>query len=114
MIGPTIKVACSICGDAYLSIDDIHVYTFELGGEGDYEFKCPICHDVIRRPTNAVMVRMLLNSGVMYTLLPFSIELTEVRGSGDPVGCDEVIDAHLLLENDEAFAGELAYFLEGD
>jgi hypothetical protein len=89
---PSVKATCSSCSDdVMLTIDEIHVYVQELGGEGSYIFTCPHCKMITTRLAAACTTRALMNAGCLYTV-----------GTISPIDLDMVIDFHYILQDDEA------------
>lgn len=92
-----IKATCSECQrNVDLTIDDVHVYLLELGGEGTYAFFCPVCGEAVQKPAQACTLKALTQIGVMYSLI---VE--------NPITETEVLNFHEMLQDDEA----IKYFL---
>lgn len=100
-----VKVNCGECqSDVQLTIADLHVHMYELGGNGTYAFTCPLCAVYSIRPATATTLRMLTNVGVAYSVGGLPLEMFEPHFEGPPIDHNEVLDFHILLEDDVRLA----------
>ena len=98
----TIKATCPGCGEVDLTADDI---LLRIGGgsfPNSYGFSCPDCSEYIEKPADERIVRLLLSGGVMPVLVHVPAEALEPR-SGPPIGYDDILAFHEILESDDWF-----------
>lgn len=97
----TIKATCPSCGEVTLTPDDIELRVVE-GDEADrsyYAFLCPDCLEIVRKPADSRVIRLLVSGGVEALTLVEVRTLAE-RYDGPPFGPDDLLDFHLLLSTD--------------
>src|SRR5690606_27842159 len=63
---PTSATTRSRCGDVHLTPADLECELAPASDEGSYAFSCPVCEEFPRRPANARVVSVLLDTGVKY------------------------------------------------
>ncbi|MEJ5255285.1 MAG: hypothetical protein WHS89_08055 [Acidimicrobiales bacterium] len=97
----TIRASCSECGDVELTTRDVHVRVCTADNRGTYLFRCPICAMTVVKPAEARTIDLLVASGVSYETWELPLELSEPRGTGQPITHDDLIDFHRLLADDE-------------
>lgn len=78
---------------------DLTVRLFGVDDAGTYTFECPDCGDPVTRPASPRIVSLLLSAGVQREDVSPPAEVLE-RRSGPPIDADDLIDFHMLLEQD--------------
>lgn len=105
MNGPTVRATCPACGDVQLSVGDLSIVVSGAPDAGGvYRFDCPSgCGPVSKRAEKRT-IDLLVASGVDFVVVEESPEVTDpARFHAEPIGHDDVLDAHLLLADDRAF-----------
>lgn len=99
----TVRAQCPACGDVQLTIDDL---TVRVCSDDDtpsaYRFRCPGCEQTVQREASPRIVELLVSAGAPHELWAWPAELAEVR-SGPPLTPDDLLDLHVLLEDDGWF-----------
>lgn len=100
----TIKATCPTCGEVSLTPDDIELRVDERAAtESYYAFECPGCADVVAKPADARVVRLLTSGGV--EVKPLEPDAPEERFPGQaPITHDDLLDFHHLLQDGDWFA----------
>jgi hypothetical protein len=104
----TIKATCPRCGEVGLMPGEIELRVDRSGsGASFYAFTCPSCLDVVRKPADDRVIRLLISGGVRILSLeatprPKPRALAE-RFDGPPITHDDLLDFHGLLERDDWF-----------
>jgi hypothetical protein len=93
----TIKATCPDCGEIALSPKDVVLRLRTAGST--YGFSCPGCCAYIQKRAGNRVVRLLLSGGVVPSVEDIPAEALEPR-SGPPIGYDDLIDFHELLEGE--------------
>jgi len=99
----TVRARCPECGDVALAIGDVTVRTGP--GEppgGSYRFRCPGCETMVTRDASARIVELLLSAGAPHERFTWPRELEE-RPGGPAWTADDILDLHVLLEQDSWF-----------
>lgn len=65
----TIKTTCFTCGDVELRADDLLLELSQQDGTGHYQFTCPYCESVRRRPASQRVAAILLASGIAHRVV---------------------------------------------
>lgn len=99
----TVRAQCPACGDVQLQIHDLAVRVCADDTSGTYRFRCPRCADTVQRPASARIVDLLVSAGAPRELWSWPAELAEVR-TGPPLTPDDLLDMHVLLEDDAWFS----------
>jgi predicted RNA-binding Zn-ribbon protein involved in translation (DUF1610 family) len=98
----TIKATCPSCGEVGLTPEDIDLRVDRSGGsESSYAFTCPACLEVVRKPADERVVRLLLSGGVQATVVP--AEPFGPRPTGPRFTHDDMLDFHAMLQRDDWF-----------
>jgi hypothetical protein len=86
-----------------LHIDDL---TVRVCNDDDvpsaYRFQCPGCEQVVQREASPRIVDLLVSAGAPQELWDWPAELAEAH-SGPPLTPDDLLDLHVLLEDDTWF-----------
>ncbi len=98
---PTIRASCTTCGDVQLGPIDLSVVKFE-NGSGSYAFQCPRCNLIATKAATPRIVDLLTSAGVQCSPWTVPAELEEPH-AGLPIGPDDLIDFHSLLNSDHWF-----------
>ncbi len=109
----TIRASCERCGDVELTTSDVTVRVCTDDEQGSYAFECPGCALVVVKPAEPRTVDLLVASGVAYSTWSLPAEMLEPRGSGDPIGHDDLLDFHRVLQDDAALANAIAALTQG-
>ena len=99
----TVRAQCPGCGDVQLHIDDL---TVRVCHDDDvpsaYRFRCPGCEQTVHREASPRIVDLLVSAGAPQEIWNWPAELSELR-SGPPLTPDDLLDLHVLLEDDTWF-----------
>ncbi|HEX9505065.1 MAG TPA: hypothetical protein VGA62_03560 [Acidimicrobiia bacterium] len=99
----TVRAQCPACGDVQLQIRDLTVRVCnDEAVPGAYRFVCPGCEQTVQRPASPRIVDLLVSAGAPHELWSWPAELAESR-SGPPLTPDDLLDLHVLLEDDTWF-----------
>ena len=104
----TIKATCPGCGEVGLMPGEIELRVDRSGGDGSfYAFTCPSCLEVVRKPADDRVIRLLISGGVHVLSLeaptrPRPRSLAE-RFDWPPITHDDLLDFHGLRERDDWF-----------
>jgi hypothetical protein len=98
----TIRANCPSCGDVQLTADDLTVRVCADDERGSYCFRCPECLRAVAKDASRRIVDLLVSSGVRMQVWRLPAELTESR-MGPPLTPDDLLDFHLLLQEDDWF-----------
>jgi hypothetical protein len=108
----TIRASCSDCGDVELTTLDVRVRVCTADNQGSYLFRCPSCSMTVVKSAEARTIDLLVASGVAYETWNLPLELSEVRGNGETLTHDDLIDFHAILD-DEALLWDALSSLDG-
>jgi hypothetical protein len=67
-----------------------------------YRFRCPGCDQTVHREASPRIVDLLVSAGAPHERWNWPAELAEVH-SGPPLTPDDLLDLHVLLEDDTWF-----------
>jgi len=98
----TIRATCPTCGEVELTPDDIELRVCTYAPASYYRFDCPLCRVEIQKPADDRVVQLLISGGVSATVWELPDEVREGR-EGPPLTVDDLLDFHLLLEQDTWF-----------
>ncbi|HEX2240220.1 MAG TPA: hypothetical protein VHJ82_03645 [Actinomycetota bacterium] len=98
----TIKATCPVCGEVKLTADDIVLRMGAPRDNSSYAFSCPSCQQLVEKPADDRIVRLLLSGGVMPSVNEIPAEALEAH-YGAPIDYDDLIDFHQLLQTDGWF-----------
>jgi predicted RNA-binding Zn-ribbon protein involved in translation (DUF1610 family) len=96
----TFGATCPECGAVELAADQLWLVLLSAPGEDHYDFHCPSCSTLVRRPADAATVAVL-SCLVAVEHLDVPAEARETH-SGDALTVDDLID--LMLELETSFA----------
>jgi hypothetical protein len=102
----TIRASCPTCGDVELTTADVRVRVCIDDDRGEYSFRCPACRMMVAKRAETRTVDLLIASGVVFATWSLPAELLEAR-SGAPITHDDLLDFHLLLNDDALLAAAL-------
>jgi hypothetical protein len=115
-----IRANCPDCGDVELAPEEMLVEvshdTEDLVGAGSsYRFVCPDCTASVRKPADERIVQLLISGGVPLEVAgnpgtgegpwrePTAPAHPEAPAGGPPLTPDDLLDLHLLLQDDGWF-----------
>jgi predicted RNA-binding Zn-ribbon protein involved in translation (DUF1610 family) len=99
----TVRAQCPACGDVQLQIDDLTVRVCsDVEIPSAYRFRCPKCAETVHREASPRIVDLLVSAGAPHERWTWPAELAEPR-SGPPLTPDDLLDLHVLLEDDTWF-----------
>ncbi|MEX2099992.1 MAG: hypothetical protein WEB19_01125 [Acidimicrobiia bacterium] len=99
----TVRAQCPTCGDISLEIVELTVRVCTDGvTPGAYRFRCPSCGDPVTRTASERIVDLLVSAGAVQEKWSWPAELKE-RPSGPPLTPDDLLDLHVMLEDDTWF-----------
>ena len=81
--------------------------------QGSYAFQCPTCRIAVSKLAEQRVVDLLVSSGVRLSVWSLPAELSETH-SGPPIGYDDLLEFHLLLQEDGWFERVTAPVGSGD
>lgn len=107
-----IRVTCPSCGQIELHSD--HVELVSIPGRPidrdntHYTFTCTVCDTIVRRPADRITATVLTSAGVRMRAPRHPVLLgrtahPEDPPDGPPFDLDDLLDLHLLLEDDGWF-----------
>lgn len=99
----TIKVTCPECGDIDLTPVELHLTVTSQWST--YEFTCSECGDSVSKPADSEIVVLLSSAGVPSMVIP---EEAFERHHGPHISYDDLLDAGLLLADENRWTTELA------
>jgi hypothetical protein len=95
-----IRAECPQCGEVRLTTDDLTVRVCADDDSASYSFRCPCCEGPVTKPAGPHIVDVLVSSGVRRETWRRPAEMLE-RKSGPPVTLDDLLDFHVLLQQDD-------------
>ncbi len=98
----TIRASCPTCGDVELTSRDVSVQVCASNNQGSYAFRCPGCTVAVSKFAEQRIVDLLVSSGVRLAVWSLPAELEESH-SGEPLDYDDLLEFHLLLQEDGWF-----------
>ena len=98
----TIRASCPTCGDVELTSRDVTVQVCATNNQGSYAFRCPECRVAVSKLAEQRIVDLLVSSGVRLSVWSLPAELDE-RHAGAPIGYDDLLEFHQLLQEDGWF-----------
>ena len=100
----TIRATCPTCGEVGLTPDEVELHVDPSGHrQASYCFDCPSCLELISKPADERIVRLLASGGVpVREWAP-----TRRLPAGPPLSFDDLLDFHALLQTDDWFDGLL-------
>lgn len=102
-----IRASCPTCGDVELTTSDLTVRVCADDASGTYTFMCPVCELRVVKGAEPHIVDLLGASGVEVIEWSLPAELAE-RPVGHPISHDDLLDFHVLLQDDDAVHAALA------
>lgn len=99
---PSIKASCPDCGDVILATGDLSVVVQAGTDQTSYVFRCPGCRLATSQPAAMRVVELLVVSGVQLRMVDVPAEAAEAH-EGAPLCADDLLDFHLLLQEDGWF-----------
>lgn len=102
----TIRANCPTCGDVQLKAIDLVVRVCSDDEQGSYAFRCPACEKAVAKDASRRIVDLLVSSGVRLQVWRRPAELLE-RHDGAPLTADDLLDFHIMLEDEEGWLGKL-------
>ena len=98
----TIRATCPTCMDVELSTGDLLVQVCSDTNQGSYSFRCPSCRMAVAKQAEPRIIDLLVSSGVQMHLWRLPAELDEPK-IGQPIGWDDVLELHDLLQQPDWF-----------
>jgi len=98
-----IEATCTSCGVVWLSPGEIEVRVCVDLQTSAYTFRCPECGLPAAKPANDRVVEFLTSVGASLEVWYLPEELREPRPGGAPIGHDDLLDFHLLLQQRDWF-----------
>lgn len=103
----TIKASCPCCGDVELTPPLVRLVVCTVPDWSFYSFSCTTCHDEVRKPAGADVVKLLKAGGVVPEAWSIPAEALEDH-DGPMIGWDDVLDFALWLEDADLVAAAAA------
>jgi hypothetical protein len=100
-----IKVKCDWCGEQELGPSGVHLTVFDAGDGHYYEFFCPKCFELMRKPADEHVQVLLTSGNVASTYVHIPLEVLEVKG-GPALTVDDLMDFVVDLRNHSDYALE--------
>jgi len=99
----TVRAQCPACGDVQLQIGDLTVRVCSSDDvPSAYRFRCPGCEQTVQREASPRIVDLLVSAGAPHERWSWPAELNE-RRAGPVLTPDDLLDLHVLLEDDSWF-----------
>lgn len=118
-----IRATCPACGEVDVQPEDVRleIVRDEAGdvGEGSvYRFPCPTCDELVSKPADERVARMLATGGVAIAIVQSRFEIDELVSlldvgalalhpelpqPGQPFDRDDLLTFHELLQRDDWF-----------
>lgn len=108
-----IRAKCPQCGEVDLRPHDIQLeivrtYVGEVADGSNYRFACPDCEEMVTKPADERIARLLATGGVPITVTGNQVDRLlnqhpEFPPDGPPLTHDDVLEFHLLLEHHSWF-----------
>lgn len=93
-----IRATCPYCGDLELSPPDLHLQTYDKPGWDYYEFICPNCCQLIKKPADCHVVTALRIGQVSETRTVLPEEMLDPkRDARAPLDYNDLLDFVLEL-----------------
>lgn len=106
----TIRVSCPSCGAVDLTPADVRLTVVQgegvpVGPESHYDFHCPSCTERVEKPADERIARLLSTGGVPVEIVEGATapRHPEDPPSGPVLTHDDLLDLHLILEDDDWF-----------
>jgi hypothetical protein len=99
----TIKASCHSCGEIELTSDEVSLRVASHAPLSYYQFTCPTCHDLIRKPADDHIVSLLMSGGVKAEVWQVPAEALETKG-GPELTYDDLLDFVISLNSDDLLA----------
>ncbi len=99
----TIRASCPTCGDVELTSRDVTVQVCATNNQGSYAFRCPTCQVAVSKLAEQRIVDLLVAAGVELSTWTMPAELFEPRPVGEPIGHDDLLEFHDLLQQPDWF-----------
>ncbi len=97
----TIRATCPTCGEVGLTPDEVELHVDPSGQrQASYCFDCPSCLELISKPADERIVRLLASGGVPVRQWPPTGSQVP---QGPSVTYDDLLDFHDLLQTDSWF-----------
>lgn len=100
----TIRASCPACGDVQLQPAELLVRVCADDNQGSYCFSCPDCGFGVAKDASPRIVELLVSTGVRMDVWRLPAELHEAK-AGPRLTHDDLLDLHLLLQEDAWFEG---------
>jgi hypothetical protein len=98
----TIRATCPTCGEVGLTPDQVELHVDPSGHrQASYCFDCPTCLELISKPADERIIRLLASGGVPVREWPPSSG--PQQPSGPLFTYDDLLDFHDLLRTDSWF-----------
>lgn len=95
--------SCPDCGECHLTAPDITLMVCDHAPLSYYEFTCPNCHDVVRKPADEHAISLLMSGGVKATMWEVPAEALEPR-HGPAIDHDDLLDLVLAMNDGDMLA----------
>lgn len=104
-----IRTMCTNCSaDLEMAPADLHLVTYDRGDADFYEFVCPDCGDLVQKPADVHVIRVLRFGKVPETRRQVPAELLDPqRREGGPFTPDDLLDFALALQSMDSVPPEL-------
>jgi hypothetical protein len=99
----TIKAICPTCGKIDLTPPDVSLRVCTYADLAYYEFSCPGCKNIVRKPADDHDVSKLVSVGVLKEDWDVPAEALETH-TGPAFTYDDVLDLHEALKRTEYLA----------
>jgi hypothetical protein len=93
-----IRATCPACGEVELTPPDVELKVCTTAQHSFYPLVCPDCLEMVTKPADERVVRLLTSGGVEAEFWEPPAELLEPR-SGPVLTWDDLLDLHLELES---------------
>lgn len=104
MEGPRVRTNCPRCGQVEFEAGYIYLDFDRQTNEGDYSFVCPVCEELVVKPVDHKIAKLLMAIGVEIGEINIPAELHEDRPEGPVITLDDVVDLHFDLRDEAKVA----------
>jgi hypothetical protein len=108
----SIRVRCPSCADVRIDATRLTIRVCTDTKQWSYCFLCPVCGHAVAHESDNGMLAEISGMGVKTVVWHLPGELSEPKPGGRPFTWDDLLDFHLLLQDDRRLGvvapGELA------
>jgi hypothetical protein len=96
----TIKASCHSCGEIELTSNDVTLRVASHAPMSYYQFTCPTCTELVRKPADDHIVSLLMSGGVRAEVWEVPAEALEPK-DGPGLTYDDLLDFVISLNTED-------------